>query len=179
MKNKKFYNVVNKTKLLKVFENNKVMYETYFGVKKPGPGPEPGPVEKLIFNALPYDVGQVASPMKYNDYITIESVTGTFNINAKDPAYSFEGNDYAKVFRLAGGNSLVTVVINRGEYKYLDVIGAAGANRIIYINGSEAGAIAKNVGPVVNHIDISQAGDVINMTVSGGTDLIELRLIKE
>ena len=37
MKNKNFYNVVNKTKLLKVFENNKVMYETYFGVK----GPEP------------------------------------------------------------------------------------------------------------------------------------------
>lgn len=43
MKNKKFYNVVNKTKLLKVFENNKIMYETYFGVKKPGPGPEPEP----------------------------------------------------------------------------------------------------------------------------------------
>ena len=37
MKNKKFYNVVNKTKLLKVFENNKVMYETYFG---PNLGPE-------------------------------------------------------------------------------------------------------------------------------------------
>ena len=36
MKNKKFYNVVNKTKLLKVFENNKVMYETYFG-KNSGP----------------------------------------------------------------------------------------------------------------------------------------------
>ena len=36
MKNKKFYNVVNKTKLLKVFENNKVMYETYFG-KNLGP----------------------------------------------------------------------------------------------------------------------------------------------
>ena len=35
MRNKKFYNVVNKTKLLKVFENNKVMYETYFGVKEP------------------------------------------------------------------------------------------------------------------------------------------------
>ena len=35
MRNKKFYNVVNKTKLLKVFENNKVMYETYFGVKQP------------------------------------------------------------------------------------------------------------------------------------------------
>ena len=36
MKNKNFYNVVNKTKLLKVFENNKVMYETYFG-KNLGP----------------------------------------------------------------------------------------------------------------------------------------------
>ena len=36
MRNKKFYNVVNKTKLLKVFENNKVMYETYFG-KNSGP----------------------------------------------------------------------------------------------------------------------------------------------
>ena len=35
MKNKNFYNVVDKTKLLKVFENNKVMYETYFGVKEP------------------------------------------------------------------------------------------------------------------------------------------------
>ena len=177
MKNSNFYNVVNKTKLLKVFENNKVMYETYFGVKQPGPGPEP--VENLIFNALPYDVGTINSPMKYNDYITIESVTGTFNINTKDPAYSFEGKDYDKVFRLAGGNSLVTVVINRGEYKYLDVIAAAGANRIIYINGSEAGSIAKGVGPVVNHIDISQAGDVINMTTSGGTDLIELKLYKE
>lgn len=36
MKNKNFYNVVDKTKLLKVFENNKVMYETYFG-KNSGP----------------------------------------------------------------------------------------------------------------------------------------------
>ena len=36
MKNKNFYNVVNKTNLLKVFENNKVMYETYFG-KNSGP----------------------------------------------------------------------------------------------------------------------------------------------
>lgn len=177
MKNKKFYNVVNKTKLLKVFENNKVMYETYFGVKKPGPGPQP--VEKLIFNALPYDVGTVNSPMKYNDYITIEAVKGTFNINTKDPAYSFEGKDYNKVFRLSGGNSLVTVVINRGEYKYLDVIAAAGVNRLIYVNGSEVGSIAANVGPVVNHIDISQAGDIINMTVSGGADLIEIRLYKE
>lgn len=175
MKNSNFYNVVNKTKLLKVFENNKVMYETYFGAKKP----EPEPVSPFIFNALPYDVGTVTSPMKYNDYITVEAIKGTFNINAKDPAYSFEGKDYDKVFRLAGGNSLVTVVINRGEYKYLDIIAATGTNRLIYVNGVEVGAIGANVGPVVNHIDISQAGDIINMTVSGGTDLIEIRLFKE
>ena len=31
MKNKNFYNVVNKTKLIDVFEKNKVMMATYFG----------------------------------------------------------------------------------------------------------------------------------------------------
>lgn len=179
MKNKNFYNVVDKTKLLKVFENNKVMYETYFGVKKPEPGPGPEPVSPFIFNALPYDVGRVTTPMTYNDYITIEAIKSTFNINTKDPAYSFEGKNYDKVFRLTGGNALVTVVINRGEYTHLDVIAATGISRLIYVNGVETGAIAAQVGPVVNSIDISQLGDVINLTVSGGTDLIELRLYKE
>ena len=31
MKNKNFYNVVNKTKLIDVFKKNKVMMNTYFG----------------------------------------------------------------------------------------------------------------------------------------------------
>ena len=35
MKNKNFYNVVNKTKLIDVFKKNKVMYNTYFGKEQP------------------------------------------------------------------------------------------------------------------------------------------------
>lgn len=35
MKNKTFYNVVSKTKLLDIFKKNKVMYNTYFGKEQP------------------------------------------------------------------------------------------------------------------------------------------------
>lgn len=145
-------------------------------------GPTP-PVGELIFNALPYEVGTIDAPVRYNDYITIEGASGTFNINAKDPAYSYQGMDYDKVFRMASGSSLVTVVINRGQYRYLDVIAAATSNRTIYINGYPTGTVPRNEGAVnaIDNFDMTQEGlgDVINITVSGGTDLVEIRLRPE
>lgn len=59
MKNKNFYNVVNKTKLLKVFENNKVMYETYFGGNS-------GPKFERFWTATYYK----NQPTRVNDLIT-------------------------------------------------------------------------------------------------------------
>ena len=65
MKNKKFYNVVNKTKLLKVFENNKVMYETYFGKNS-------GPEFEDFMTAVYYQ----HQTTRFNDLITNIDVEG-------------------------------------------------------------------------------------------------------
>lgn len=143
-------------------------------------GLQPQPVSELIFNALPYDVGTIDAPVTYNDYITIEGASGTFNINAKDPAYSYQGMDYDKVFRMASGTFAVTVIITPGEYRYLDVIAAATSNRTVYINGNPVGLIPRNEGAVnaVNNFDIF-GFEQVAITVSGGTDLVEIRLRPE
>ena len=82
MKNKNFYNVVNKTKLLKVFENNKVMYETYFGVKSPGP--QPGP-EFVDFRTNEYYASKTT---RLNDLITNIDVEGIRPPAFMDYSYS-------------------------------------------------------------------------------------------
>lgn len=68
MRNKKFYNVVNKTKLLKVFKKNKVMYNTYFGKEQPvgnwtldfsNPETQQEFVNAPIYNASDFEPGEL------------------------------------------------------------------------------------------------------------------------
>ena len=60
MKNKNFYNVVNKTKLIDVFKKNKVMMNTYFG-QLPATGLYLDFAKQDTFNELVNAPGWVAS----------------------------------------------------------------------------------------------------------------------
>ena len=60
MKNKNFYNVVNKTKLINVFKKNKVMMNTYFG-QLPATGLSLDFTKQDTFNELVNAPGWVAT----------------------------------------------------------------------------------------------------------------------
>ena len=66
MKNKNFYNVVNKTKLIDVFKKNKVMMNTYFG-QLPSTGLYLDFTKQDTFNELVNAPGWVAAE-PHDDY---------------------------------------------------------------------------------------------------------------
>ena len=102
MRNKKFYNVVNKTKLLKVFENNKVMYETYFGVK----GPEPGPAGSYSLDFTQEDTfNSLVNAPNWNDKeehpdFTLYRRANTFSQILTDEGTNLFLEDSTKTYRL-------------------------------------------------------------------------------
>ena len=84
MKNKKFYNVVNKTKLIDVFKKNKVMMNTYFG-QLPSTGLSLDFTKQDTFNELVNAPGWVAAEehtdftlyRRNNNFTQVLSADGT------------------------------------------------------------------------------------------------------
>ena len=179
MKNKNFYNVVDKTKLLKVFENNKVMYETYFGVK--GPEPDPNP---LIIDFLQYPIGiqdeagNDIYPIPYNfgPYITATGTDTGAQIRAQND--TFEGKTYDRGLRLYGTGRTFTLHVPEG-YTQAEFIVESTANRQMYFNDTQVYNFTKTdagIGQSSGKMDIQPYGSDIAVRMAGSLTLLEIRL---
>ena len=181
MKNKNFYNVVNKTKLLKVFENNKVMYETYFGVK--GPGPDPN---TIFINFLEYPIGlndesgNPIYPIPYNfgPYVTATGTDTGAQIRAQNDTY--DGKTYDRGLRLYGTGRTFTLHVPEG-FTQAEFIVESTANKQMYFNDTQVWNFTNTgagVGQISSKLDLTAYGSDIVIRMSSSLTLLEIRLYK-
>ena len=179
MKNKNFYNVVNKTKLLKVFENNKVMYETYFGVKQPASDPD-------FIDFLEYPIGlndesgNPIYPIPYNfgPYITATGTDAGAQIRAQND--EFEGKKYDRGLRLYGTGRTFTLHVPEG-YTQGEFIVESTSNKIMYFNDTEVWNFTNTgfgVGQISGKLDLTAYGSDIAIRMSSSLTLLAIRLYK-
>ena len=181
MKNSNFYNVVNKTKLLKVFENNKIMYETYFGVK----GPEPDP-NTIFINFLEYPIGIQDEagndiypiPYDFGPYVTATGTDTGAQIRTQND--EFEGKKYDRGLRLYGTGRTFTLHVPEG-YTQAEFIVESTSNKIMYFNDTEVWHFTNTgigVGQSSGRMDIQSYGSDINIRMQSALTLLAIRLYK-
>ena len=113
MKNKNFYNVVNKTKLIDVFKKNKVMMNTYFG-QLPSTGLSLDFTKQDTFNELVNAPGWVASE-PHDDYTIYR-----------------RNNNFTQVLSADGTTFSTTGTTSQDRYGMVTTAGPGLGNKISY-----------------------------------------------
>ena len=113
MKNKNFYNVVNKTKLIDVFKKNKVMMNTYFG-QLPSTGLYLDFTKQDTFNELVNAPGWVASE-PHDDYTIYR-----------------RNNNFTQVLSADGTTLSTTGTTSQDRYGMVTTAGPGLGNKISY-----------------------------------------------
>ena len=113
MKNKNFYNVVNKTKLIDVFKKNKVMMNTYFG-QLPSTGLSLDFTKQDTFNELVNAPGWVASE-PHDDYTIYR-----------------RNNNFTQVLSADGTTLSTTGTTSQDRYGMVTTAGPGLGNKISY-----------------------------------------------